>query len=66
MQLAAVLAVGLIPSAILPLAPLRRGRFRAAFIGCLAGASIVVGALLAVWPPLAVVGIFVIAVLAGA
>lgn len=64
-QLAALLAVGVVPAAILPLAPSRRGRVRAAVVGYLAGISIVLGSALAVWPPLAVVGIFVIAVLAG-
>jgi hypothetical protein len=64
-QLAALLAVGVIPAAILPLAPRRRGRVRTAVVGYLAGISIVLGSALAVWPPLAVAGIFVIAVLAG-
>ncbi|GAA4695684.1 FUSC family protein [Nocardioides conyzicola] len=64
-QLAALLAVGVIPAGILPLAPRRRGRLRAAVVGYLAGASIVLGSALAVWPPLAVAGLFVVAVLAG-
>lgn len=64
-QLAALLAVGVIPAAILPLAPRRRGRVRAPVVGYLAGASIVLGSALAVWPPLAVAGIFVVAVVAG-
>ncbi len=62
---AAALAIGLMPVAPLPLAPARKGRLRAGLFGVLAAASIVVGGLLAVWPPLAVAGILAIAVVAG-
>ncbi|MET0766605.1 MAG: FUSC family protein [Aeromicrobium sp.] len=64
MTTAAVLAVGLVPAACVPLPPDRRGRFKPAALGVLSGASLLAGGLLAVWAPLAVVGIFVLAVLA--
>ena len=63
-QQAALLAIGLVPAASVPLPPTRRGRLKPALLGAMAGASMVVGGVLAVWPPLAVVGIFVLAVLA--
>ncbi|WP_298516614.1 FUSC family protein [uncultured Nocardioides sp.] len=63
-QHAAVLAVGLVPAASIPLPPTRRGRLKPAAVGVLAGASMFVGGVLAIWPPLAVAGIFVLAVLA--
>ena len=61
---AALLAIGLVPAATVPLPPTRRGRLKPAFLGVMSGASLLAGGLLAVWPPAAVVGIFVIAVLA--
>ena len=63
-QLGAVMAIGVVPVASIPLAPLRRGRIRAGIVGVVAAASLLIGALLAQWPPLAVVGILVLAPLA--
>jgi hypothetical protein len=63
-QLGAVMAIGVVPVASLPLAPLRRGRIRACMVGVVAAAALLVGALLAQWPPLAVAGILVLAPLA--
>jgi len=63
-QYAALLAIGLVPAASIPLPPTRRGRLKPAVLGVMCGASLFVGGLLAVWPPLAVVGIFVLAILA--
>ena len=59
---AAVFAIGLVPATSVPLPPTRRDRFKSAALGAMSGASLLAGALLAVWPPLAVVGIFVLAV----
>ena len=61
---AALLAIGLVPAASIPLPPTRRGRLKPALLGVMCGASLFLGGVLAVWPPLAVVGIFLIAVLA--
>jgi hypothetical protein len=47
-----------------PLAPTRRGRLRPTLLGVLAAGSMFLGGVLAIWPPLAVVGIFVLAVAA--
>ena len=58
------MAIGVVPVASVPLAPLRRGRIRAGMVGVVAAASLLVGALLAQWPPLAVAGILVLAPLA--
>ena len=58
------MAIGVVPVASLPLAPLRRGRIRAGMVGVVAAAALLVGALLAQWPPLAVAGILVLAPLA--
>ena len=63
-QHAALLAIGLVPAASIPLPPTRRGRLKPAALGMMAGVSMLIGGLLAVWPPLAVVGIFVLAILA--
>ena len=63
-QLGAVLAIGVLPVAAAPLAPLRRARIRVGLVGFVAAVSLLVGGLLAQWPPLAVVGILVIAPLA--
>ncbi|WP_172806349.1 FUSC family protein [Aeromicrobium choanae] len=63
-QLAAVLAIGVIPAACVPLPATRRARLRPAVLGALAAASLFVGSVLAESPPLAVVGIFVFAVVA--
>ena len=57
------LALGTIPAAVLPLAPLRRKRYVAAVVGMLAGAAMLTGALLAsagAW--VAVPALFLIAV----
>ena len=64
-QTGAALAIGLMPVAPLPLAPTRRGRLRSGLFGVLAAASLVVGGLLATWPPLAVFGMLSIGVVAG-
>ncbi|WP_243059187.1 FUSC family protein [Nocardioides sp. SR21] len=56
-QLAAGLAVGLIPVCSMPLAPSRRARVGTGIYGVLAAASIVLGGFLAQWPVLAVAGI---------
>lgn len=61
-QHAALLAIGVVPAASIPLPPTRRGRIKPAVLGAMCGASLFVGGALAVWPPLAVVGIFVLAV----
>ena len=61
-QHAALFAVGLVPAASIPLPPTRRGRVKPAALGVMCGASMLVGGVLALWPPLAVVGIFVLAV----
>ncbi len=60
-QLGAVLAIGVLPVAAAPLAPLRRDRIRVGFVGIVVALSLLVGALLALWPPLAVAGILVAA-----
>jgi hypothetical protein len=60
-QLGAVLAIGVLPVAAAPLAPSRRGRIRVGGVGVVAAVSLLVGALLALWPPLAVTGILVAA-----
>jgi hypothetical protein len=57
------LALGTIPAAVLPLAPLRRKRYVAAMVGMVAGAAMLCGALLAsagAW--VAVPALFLIAV----
>jgi hypothetical protein len=61
---AAVLALGLAPAACVPLPASRRARVRPAMLGVWSAASLLVGAVLALWPPLAVVGVFVFAVAA--
>ncbi|SDD59898.1 FUSC family protein [Nocardioides lianchengensis] len=61
-RLGAVLAVGLVPATAVPLPPRRRDRARVALLGSLVAASLVLGGLLARWPPAAVVGILVLAV----
>jgi len=61
-QRAAVLAIGLVPAAGVPLPATRRGRLKPAALGVMSGVSLLAGAVLAVWPPLAVAGIFVLAV----
>ena len=63
-QLAAVLAIGVIPAACVPLPATRRARLRPVVLGALAAASLFVGSVLAESPPLAVLGIFVFAVAA--
>lgn len=63
-QHAALFAIGLVPAASIPLPPTRRGRLKPALLGAMSGASMFLGGVLAVWPPLAVGGIFVLAVLA--
>ncbi len=63
-QHAALFAIGLVPAASIPLPPTRRGRLKPALLGVMSGASMFLGGVLAVWPPLAVGGIFVLAVLA--
>ena len=59
---AALLAIGVVPAACVPLPPRRRDRLRPAVLGVLIGVALFVGGVLALWPPLAVVGIFAIAV----
>jgi len=56
-QLAAALAVGLLPVAPLPLPPSRRARLRLTVYGVLAAASIFLGGVLAQWPVAAVVAL---------
>lgn len=59
---AALLAVGVVPAACVPLPPRRRDRVKPAILGVLIGLALFVGGVLAIWPPLAVVGIFAVAV----
>jgi hypothetical protein len=61
-QAAAALSVGLMPLAPLPLAATRRARLRSGAFGVMAALALVVGGVLAVWPPAAVVGILALAV----
>jgi hypothetical protein len=56
-QLAAALAVGLLPVLSLPLAPGRMARIRSGLAGVLAAVSVFAGGFLAQWPVLAVVGL---------
>ncbi len=58
-QLAAALAVGVLPVCSRPLSPVRRERLRSGVFGVLAAASIFIGGFLAQWPVLAVAGIFI-------
>jgi hypothetical protein len=60
---AALLALGVVPTACVPLPPRRRDRIQPAVLGILCGLALFVGGVLALWAPLAVVGIFGIAVL---
>lgn len=53
-QLAAALTVGLMPVCPLPLPPTRRGRLELGMYGVLAAAAVLLGGVLAQWPPLAV------------
>lgn len=55
-QLAATLAVGLLPVCSLPLAAHRRDRLRTSVFGFLAAVSLFLGGVLAQWPVLAVAG----------
>lgn len=64
LQLGAVLAIGVLPVAAIPLAPLRRGRIQAGLVGLVAAMSLLMGGVLAQWPTLAVTGILVMAPLA--
>lgn len=57
------LAVGVLPAAAVPLPRGRRDRSIIALVGVLSAAGLLLGSLLAVSPPLAVVGVFVLAVL---
>lgn len=59
---AALLAIGVVPAACVPLPPRRRDRVKPAVLGVLLGLALFVGGVLALWPPLAVVGIFGLAV----
>ncbi len=52
------LLIGSIPAAIVGLPPKRKERKAVLVVGLLFSASILVGSILAVWPPLAVVGMF--------
>ena len=54
------LLIGAIPAAIIGLPPLRKDRRRVLIVGILFGVSVVIGALLAQWSALAVVGMFLI------
>jgi len=65
-QLAAALAVGLLPVLSLPLAPSRVARVRSGMAGVLAAVSVVAGGSLAQWPVLAVAGIVLAGGLLGA
>jgi len=56
-QLAAALAVGLLPVCPLPLPPSRLGRVRLGMYGVMAAASICLGGFLAQWPPVAVIAL---------
>jgi hypothetical protein len=58
------MAIGVVPVAGVPLAPARRGRIRVGLVGVVAAASLLLGAFLAQWPPLAVAGLLVLAPLA--
>ena len=57
-------AVGVIPAAVMPLAPRRAQRFSVVVLGALMGLSILVGSALATVPWLAVVGLFALSVAA--
>ena len=59
---AALLAVGVVPAACVPLPAGRRDRVKPAILGVLIGVALFVGGVLAIWPPLAVAGIFGVAV----
>ena len=58
------LAAGVLPGAAVGVPGPRRARVIIAVLGTLLGACIALGSLLALWPPVAVVGIFGLAVLA--
>ncbi len=55
-------AVGVIPAAVVPLPPRRRGRLAIVLLGALMGVAVLLGSVLATTPWLAVVGIFALAV----
>ena len=55
-------AVGVIPAAVLPLPPRRRGRLAIVLLGAVIGAAVLLGSVLATVPWLAVVGILVLSV----
>jgi Fusaric acid resistance protein-like len=55
-------AVGVIPAAVVPLSPRRRGRLAIVLLGALMGVAVLLGSVLATTPWLAVVGIFALAV----
>jgi uncharacterized membrane protein YccC len=57
LELGAALTVGLLPVCPLPLPPTRAGRVGLGGYGVLAAASILLGGVLAQWPPLAVAGL---------
>lgn len=58
------LAAGVLPGAAVGVPGPRRSRVIIAILGALLGACVTLGSLLALWPPIAVIGIFVLAVLA--
>jgi len=58
------LLIGSVPAAVVGLAPQRDARRPVLIVGVLFGVSILLGSILAVWVPLAVVGMFVVGYLA--
>lgn len=58
------LLIGSIPAAIVGLAPTRKERKAVLIVGLLFSVSILLGSILAVWVPLAIVGMFVVSYLA--
>lgn len=58
------LAIGILPSAIIGLQPTRRKRIVSLMVGALFGLSIILGSWLARWEIVAVVGLFLLAVVA--
>lgn len=56
------LAAGVLPGAAIGVPAARRSRVSIAILGVLVGVCVTIGAFLAIWPPAAVAGIFVLAV----
>lgn len=61
---ALALGIGVLPAAAYGLAPRRRARIAALLVGALSAIGLLVGSLLALWPVVAVIAVFALAVLA--